>query len=163
MATNHSFDIVSRVELPELQNALNQSRKEIDNRFDFKGTGSRIEGGEGRVTVYSSDEFHLRSLIEVLEKKMAKRNVPLQAISWDKIEDGPKGTVRREAEVLQGIDKEKAKEIAKFVKKVDKKINVAIQEDQVRVVSKSKDSLQDALKAVKEKDFGIPLQFTNYR
>ena len=105
-ATDSSFDIVSRVDLPELENAVNQARKEIDNRFDFKGTGSRLEGGSDSVSVYSSDEYHLKSIIEVLESKLVRRGVPLKALAWDRITDGPKGSVRREAKILQGIDQE---------------------------------------------------------
>lgn len=163
MAADNSFDIVSKVELPELDNALNQARKEIDNRYDFKGTGSRIEGTHETVTVHSADEFHLQSMLEVIETRLIRRDVPIQAISWGPVQPGPKGTVKREAKVLQGIDQDKAREITKFVKGVDKKINVTVQKDQVRVSSKSKDSLQAVMKAVKEHDFGLPLQFTNYR
>jgi len=162
-ASNHSFDIVSRVEIPELQNALNQARREIDTRFDFKGTGTRIEGGGDGIMVFSADEYHLQSAIDVLEEKLVRREVPLKAVSWNPVADGPKGTVKREARVLQGIDHDRAREITKFIKGVDKKVNVAVQQDQVRVSSKSKDSLQAVMKALKEHDFGIPLQYTNFR
>jgi cyclic-di-GMP-binding protein len=163
MAAEFSFDVVSKVDLPELDNALNQSRKEIDNRFDFKGTGSRIEAGKDDITVYSADEYHLNSMIEVIETRLVRREVPLKAIAWEAVTDGPKGTVKREAKVLQGIDSDKSREITKFIKKLDKKVNVAVQKDQVRVSSKSKDALQAVMKALKEHDFGIATQFTNYR
>lgn len=159
----NSFDIVSKVNRPELENALNQARREIDNRFDFKGTGSRIESGEEGLTVFSSDEYHLKAMIEVMETRLTRRKVPLKALSWKAIADGPKGTVKREAAVLEGIDADKAREITKLVKGLHKKMNVMVQEEQVRVSSKSKDLLQEAMKAVREHDFGIPLQFTNYR
>jgi uncharacterized protein YajQ (UPF0234 family) len=162
-ASNYSFDIVSKVEMPELQNALNQARKEVDNRFDFKGTGSRMESSEDSLTAFSSDEYHLTAMLEVLETRLVRRGVPIKAISWGPVMDGPKGTVKREAKILQGIDQDRAREITKFAKKIDKKINVAVQQEQVRVTSKSKDSLQDVMKAIKEEDFGIPLQFTNFR
>jgi len=162
-AQQYSFDIINKVNLQELDNALNQARKEIDTRFDFKGTGSRIEGGRDGVVVFSSDEFHLRSMIDVIETRLVRREVPLEALAWGPVADGPKGTVKREANILQGIDADKAREITKFVKKLDKKINVTVQQDQVRISSKSKDALQEVLKAVREKDFAIPLQFTNYR
>jgi len=162
-STDSSFDIVSKVDLPELDNALNQARKEIDNRFDFKGTGSRIESTHETVTLNSADEFHLSGMIDVIEPRLTRREVPLKAISWGPVQPGPKGTVKREAKVLQGIDTDKAREITKFIKGVDKKVNVTVQKDQVRVASKSKDSLQAIMKAVKEHDFGLPLQFTNYR
>jgi len=162
-AQNYSFDIVSKVNTNELENALNQSRKEIDNRFDFKGTGSRIEGGKDTITVFSADEFHLKAMIEVMETRLVRRDVPTKALSWQPMGDGPKGTVKREAKILEGIDQDKAREITKFVKNIDKKINVTVQQDQVRVSSKSKDALQAVLKAVREHDFGLPLQYTNYR
>ncbi len=162
-AGGSSFDIVSKVELPELDNALNQARKEIDNRFDFKGTGSRIEGGHETITVFSADEFHLQSMLDVIETRLIRRDVPVKAVSWGPIQPGPKGSVKREARVLQGIDQDKAREITKFIKGIDKKINISVQKDQVRVASKSKDALQAVIKAVKEHDFGLPLQFTNYR
>ena len=158
-----SFDIVSRVDSNELSNGVNQARKEIDNRFDFKGSGSRIEMGEDGITLYSSDDFHLGAMIEVLETRLVRRDVPMKAISWAPVTDGPKGSVKREAKVLQGIDSDKARELTRFIKKLDKKINVAVQQDQVRVSGKSKNALQDVLKAVRENDFGLPLQFTNYR
>lgn len=162
-SSDSSFDIVSKVDLPELDNALNQSRKEIDNRYDFKGSGSRIESGKGTVTLYSSDDFHLKSMVDVIEVRLTRRQVPLKAVAWGPVQDGPKGTVKCEAKILQGIDTDKGREISKFVKKLDKKVNVTIQQDQVRVSSKSKDALQNVMKAMKDHDFGIPLQFTNYR
>ncbi|MBU4241228.1 MAG: YajQ family cyclic di-GMP-binding protein [Actinobacteria bacterium] len=162
-AQTYSFDIVSKVNRPELDNALNQARREIDNRFDFKGTGSRIESGKDGLTVFSSDEYHLKAMIEVIETRLTRRKVPLKAISWKAIADGPKGTVKQEAAVLEGIDADRAREITKYVKSIHKKMNVAVQKDQVRVSSKSKDLLQEAMSSVLEHDFGIPLQFTNYR
>lgn len=162
-SSNFSFDVVSSVNDNEVNNAVNQARKEIDNRYDFKGTGSRLECTKDAVALFSSDDFHLKSIKDVLESKMIKRKVPLKAFSWGEIQNGPKGTVKCEAVIQRGIDQDKAREIVKFLKKVDKKINVAVQQDQVRVSSKSKDTLQKAITELKEKDFGIPLQFTNYR
>lgn len=163
MADNYSFDIVSKINHPEFQNALNQARKEIDNRFDFKGSGSRIESGKDSITVFSSDEFKLKSIIEIIETRLVRREVPLEALSWGPVTDGPKGTLKREAKLIEGIDADQAREINKFARKLDKKVNVTVMKDQVRVSSKSKDALQGVLKAVKERDFGLPLQFTNYR
>jgi len=162
-AQTHSFDVVSKVDLTEFKNALNQAKKEIDTRFDFKGTGSRVEATKDSFTIFSSDEFHIKQMVDVIETHLSRRGVPLKAIQWGQIADGPKGTVKREAKVLQGIDKEKAREIMSFLKKIDKRIAVQIQQDQLRVSSKSKDSLQAAIKALREHEFGIPLQFTNYR
>ncbi|MBU1670910.1 MAG: YajQ family cyclic di-GMP-binding protein [Actinobacteria bacterium] len=149
--------------MPELSNAVNQARKEIDNRFDFKGSGSRIESSGEIITLHSADEFHLSSMLDVLETRLVRREVPLESISWGDVQPGPKGTVKREAKVIQGIDADKAREITKFVKRIDKKVNVTVQQEQVRVSSKSKDSLQAIIKALKEHDFGLALQFTNYR
>lgn len=164
MATpGNSFDIVNKVNLPELENAVNQARKEIDNRFDFKGTGSRIECSNNRLALFSSDYFHLKSLADVLNTRLVRRGVSLKAIQWSPTANGPKGTVKQEAVVVQGIDGDKAREITKFIKKMNKKVNVAIQQDQVRVSGKSKDALQEIMKALREHDFDIPLQFTNYR
>lgn len=163
MARTFSFDIVNRVDEAELENALNQARKEIDNRYDFKGTGSRIERSKEGVVIYSSDEFHLQAMLEVINTRLVRREVPLKALSWKPVADGPKGSVKREASLIQGIDSDKAREIVKFLKKENKKVNVAIQQDQLRVSGKSKDMLQEAMASVKEHDFGIPLQFTNYR
>ena len=162
-SAENSFDVVSKVDLPELDNALNQARKEIDNRFDFKGSGSRIESGKDTLTVFSSDEFHMKAMIDVIESRLVKRQVPLKAVAWGSLTDGPKGSVKREARILQGIDADKAREITKFVKKLDKKLNVTVQHDQVRISCKSKDVLQGVMKAIKEHDFDLPLQFTNYR
>ncbi len=163
MAADNSFDIVSKVNLPELDNAINQARKEIDNRFDFKGTGSRIESSQETVSAFSSDDFHLKAMIDVLETRLVRRQVPVDAISWGPVQPGPKGTVKSEAKILQGIETDTGREISKFIKKLDKKVNVTIQKDQLRVSSKSKDALQSIMKAVREHDFGLPLQFTNYR
>ncbi len=163
MVQGFSFDNVSKINHPELENAINQARKEIDNRFDFKGSGSRIEAGKESITVFTSDEFHLKSIIEILETRLVRREVPVDAISWGPVTDGPKGSVKREAKLLEGIDADTAREINKFARKLDKKVNVSIMQDQLRVTSKSKDALQAVMKAVKEQEFGIPLQFTNYR
>ncbi|MDD5748930.1 MAG: YajQ family cyclic di-GMP-binding protein [Actinomycetota bacterium] len=162
-AQSNSFDIVSRVDLEELSNALNQARKEVDARFDFKGTSSRIESSKDAFTIYSSDEFHLKQIVSVIETHLSRRKVPLKAVQWSPRMKGPKGTVKLEANVVQGVDKDKAREIMNFIKKIDKRVSVQVQQDQLRVSSKSKDSLQSIIKALREKDFGIPLQFTNYR
>ncbi|MBN1288299.1 MAG: YajQ family cyclic di-GMP-binding protein [Actinobacteria bacterium] len=161
--SNCSFDIVSSVDDHELSNAVNQARKEIDNRYDFKGTGSRVEVNTDSLVIHSSDDFHIKAIREVLESKMTRRGVPLKSFAWEEITSGPKGTVKCEAGIQRGIDQDKAREIVKFLKKVDKKLNVAIQQDQVRVTGKSRDALQNAISELKENDFGIPLQFTNYR
>lgn len=162
-AAGNSFDVVSKVDIPELDNAVNQARKEIDNRFDFKGSGSRIERGKDTITLHSSDDFHMKAMLEVLESRLVRRGVPIKAVSWGPVTDGPKGTIRREASILQGIDTDRAREMTKFIKKLDKKVGVTVQHDQLRVSSKSKDALQAVMKALKEHDFGLPLQFTNYR
>lgn len=161
--TNFSFDVVSSVNENEVVNAVNQARKEIDNRYDFKGTGSRIENTKDKISLHSSDDFHLKAMREVLEVKLTRREVPLKAVLWENVENGPKGTVKCEASIQRGINQDKAREMVKFLKTVDKKLNVAVQQEQLRVTGKSKDALQKAINSLKEHDFGIPLQFTNYR
>ncbi len=158
-----SFDVVSRVDLSEFENALNQARKEIDTRFDFKGTNSRIERAKDSTTLYSSDDFHIRAMAEVLTTWLVRRKVPLESVVWGPILPGPKGSVKQEISVKQGIDPDTAREITKFIKKLNKKVNVSFQQDHLRVSSKSKDELQAVISALREKKFGLALQFVNFR
>ena len=163
MAKKLSFDIVSRVNLQEVENAINQARKEILNRFDFKGSKSRIEGGDDSYELYSSDESHLETMTDVLRTRFVRRKVPMESVHFGQVEDSARGTVKRSIEVAQGIDSDKGREINKFIKGLNKKVQVTIQKDQVRVASSSKDLLQEIIRELKERDFGIALQFTNYR
>ncbi|HEX6177890.1 MAG TPA: YajQ family cyclic di-GMP-binding protein [Thermoanaerobaculia bacterium] len=163
MAQDFSFDIVSKVEMQEVANAVNQAQKELAQRFDFKGSKSEIQLANDELTLVSDDETKLRSLKDIVEGRLVKRNVSLKAIDYGKIEQAALGTVRQKAKIVQGIESEKAKSIVKAIKDAKLKVQAAIQSDQVRVTGRSKDDLQKAISLVKERDFGIPLQFTNYR
>ncbi len=167
MAKDASFDVVSEVDLQELRNAVDQARREISQRFDFKNTGSAIDLAEEKdapvITIKSNTDGKVKEVVRVLEEKLVKRQVALKALEKGEIQPAAGGTARQTLGINQGISTEKAREIVKFVKDSKVKAQVAIQGDQVRVSSKSRDILQDIIAMLKEKDFGIPLQFTNYR
>ncbi len=158
-----SFDIVSEVDLQEVANAIDQAGRELATRFDFKGTETEISRDHTTIELRSSTEDRLKAALQVLKEKAVKRNVPLKALSEGEIHPAAKGHVRQAITVLTGISDEKTKEISKFVKQQVPKIQTQIQGAQVRVTGKSKDDLQRAIAAVKEHDFGLALQFTNYR
>jgi hypothetical protein len=167
MAKDASFDVVSEVDLQELRNAVDQARREISQRFDFKNTGSSIDLAEEKeapvLTIKSNTDGKVKEVVRVLEEKLVKRQVALKALEKGEIEPAAGGTARQTIKVNQGISTEKAKQIVKFIKDKKLKAQAAVQGDQVRVSSKSRDILQDVIASLKEEDFGIPLQFTNYR
>jgi uncharacterized protein YajQ (UPF0234 family) len=165
MADEHSFDIVCNVDMQEVLNAVNQAMKEIGQRFDFKGSKSSIEldKGKGLVNLISDDELKLKSVIDILQSKLVKRGVSLKALSYGKIEQAAGSTVKQAITLQQGIPQEKAKDIVKLIKDMKAKVSPEIQKDQVRVKAKNKDDLQAVIAKIKEKDFGIHLEFTNYR
>ena len=163
MPQDFSFDIVSKTEMQEVANAIQQAQKELAQRFDFKGSKSEIELTNEELVLVSDDEVKLKSLKDIVEGKLVKRKVSLKAIDYGKIEQASMGTVRQKAKIVQGIETEKAKEIVKSIKDAKLKVQASIQSDQVRVTGRSKDDLQKAMALVREGDFGIPLQFTNYR
>lgn len=167
MAKESSFDVVSQVDLQEVRNAVDQAQREINQRFDFKGTGSAVEltteGNSDAIVVRSNTEQKVKDVVKVLEEKLVKRKVPLKALQKGEIQPAAGGTARQTLGINQGISSDKAREIVKFVKDMKNKAQVAVQGDQVRVSAKSKDTLQDVIQSLKERDFGIPLQFTNYR
>lgn len=163
MAQEFSFDIVSKTDFQEVANAVAQARKEIQTRFDFKGSKSEIELTGEEINLLSDDEQKLRSVREILEDKMVKRKVSLKALDYQTIDDNALNNVKQKVKIVQGIEVEKAKAIVKALKEAKIKVQASIQSDQVRVTGKSKDDLQRAINLVKEKDFGIPLQFINYR
>ena len=163
MAQDFSFDVVSKTDMQEVQNAVLQAQKELAQRFDFKGSKSSIEFAAEELTLVSDDEGKLVSLKDILETKLVKRKVSLKSLDYGKIEPAAGGTVRQKAKIVQGIESEKAKAIVKAIKDAKLKVQASIQSDQVRVTSRNKDELQRAIALVKDKDFGIPLQFTNYR
>ena len=149
--------------MQEVANAVQQAQKELAQRFDFKGSKSSIELTNDELVLVSDDEGKLRSVKEILEGRLVKRHVALKALDYGKVEQASLGTVRQKAKIVQGIETEKAKAIVKTIKDAKVKVQASIQSDQVRVTGRSKDELQRAMTLVKENDYGIPLQFTNYR
>lgn len=165
MAQDFSFDAVSKVDANVVGECVQVAMKEIGNRFDFKGSISKIEFNpkELVLTVTSDDEFKLKSVLDVLNTRLAKRGLPLKNFKPRKLETALGGAVRQEVKVQQGIPSDKAKEIASEIKKSGLKVQAAIQSDQLRVSGRSKDELQSAMALLRGKDFGLDLQFTNYR
>jgi hypothetical protein len=162
---DNSFDIVSIVEMPEVVNAIQQAMKEITTRYDLKDSRSSIELNEKdkKLTLASQDEFKLKAVTEILEQKLVKRKVPLKALTYGPVIPAAGSSVRQEITLQQGIATEKAREIVKFIKDTKKKVQASIQGDLVRVSGKDRDTLQEVIAALRGKDFGIDMQFTNYR
>jgi len=162
---DNSFDVVSHIDLFEVVNAIQQTRKEIATRFDLKSSKSEIELNEKerKLILTSADEFKLKAVIEVLEQKLIKRHVPLKGFRYAPVVPAAGSTVRQEVAIQQGIPTEKCREIVKAIKDTKLKVQASIQGDFVRVSSKSRDLLQEAIRRLKETDFGIDMQFTNYR
>jgi cyclic-di-GMP-binding protein len=158
-----SFDVVSEIDQQEVRNAVDQAFREIGTRFDFKNTGSTIELGDGEINLASATEDRLKAVRQVLEEKMVKRQVSLKSLDFQKIEEAAKGTVRQKVKLVAGISSEKAKAINKFIKEQGLKVQSQIQGEQLRVTGKKRDDLQAAIAALKDHDFDIPLQFTNFR
>ena len=158
-----SFDIVSEVSMPEVANAVDQARREIAQRFDFKDTGTSISQDDQLIEVRSSTEDRLKAAVEVLKEKAVRRQVSLKALHFGPIQQAAKGTSRQSINLNVGISEEKARELVKFVKGLKVKVQSHVQGDQVRITGKSKDDLQVVMKAVKDHDFDVPLQFANFR
>ncbi|HEY7400969.1 MAG TPA: YajQ family cyclic di-GMP-binding protein [Actinomycetota bacterium] len=158
-----SFDIVSEVNLQEVANAIDQAQREIGQRFDFKGTETAISRDNTTIELRSSTEDRLKAALQVLKEKMVKREVPLKALTDGDVHPAAKGHVRQAVNITTGIADDKAKELNKFIKASGAKVQTQIQGMQIRVTGKSKDDLQKVIQAVKAQDFGIALQFTNYR
>jgi cyclic-di-GMP-binding protein len=166
MADTSSFDVTSNIDFAEVDNALNQTRKEVGQRFDFKGAKAEItlSQAEKTLTLLTDDEMKMRALWEILQTRLVRRGVAVKNFKVPDSEPAPGGAIRRVIEIQQGIPIEAAREIVKFIKdKKLKKVQVAIQADQVRVSSPSKDELQEAMRALRDHDFGVALQFGNYR
>jgi uncharacterized protein YajQ (UPF0234 family) len=163
MAEN-SFDIVSKVELQEVTNAIQQALKEVHTRYDLKDSKSSIDlEGKEAIVLSSADEYKLKAVNDVFQGKLVKRGVPLKALTYGKIEDAAGSTVRQRITMQQGIPTEKAREIVKAIKDTKKKVQAAIQGDLVRVSGKDRDTLQEIMAVLRGRDFGIDMQFTNYR
>ncbi|HHZ17332.1 MAG TPA: YajQ family cyclic di-GMP-binding protein [Peptococcaceae bacterium] len=164
MAKENSFDIVSQVAMQEVDNAVNQTMKEINQRFDFKGSKVQVElTKEEEIKIMADDDYKLSSVIDILQSKLVRRGVSLKFLDYGKIEPAAGGTVRQIITIKQGIPTEKGKEIVATIKKLKLKVQAQIQDDQIRVSGKDRDELQKVIKALKEQDFGIELQFGNYR
>jgi hypothetical protein len=163
MAKENSFDIVSKVDYAEVTNAINQTTKEVGQRFDFKGSRATVELEDKDLVLSAEDETKLRNMNDVLQSKLVKRNVPLKALTYEKIEPAAGSSVRQRVKIQQGIPGDKAKEIVKFIKDAKLKVQAAIQGDVVRISGKDRDTLQEVIAALKKQDFGIDMQFDNYR
>lgn len=163
MASNCSFDVVSEVNMQEVDNAVNQAKKELSQRYDFKGSKAEINLDKDEIKIIAEDEFRIRSIIDILQSKLVKRGVPLKSLDYGKIEPSAGGMDRQIIKIQRGISKEKGKEVVAAIKASKLKVQAQIMEDQVRVSGKSKDDLQAVIQMLREKDFGIELQFTNFR
>lgn len=161
--TGFSFDIVSQVSMPEVANAVDQTRRELATRFDFKDTGTSISQDGTLIELRSSTEDRLKAAVEVFKEKAVRRGVSLKAIHFGPVQPAAKGTVKQVLNVNVGISQDKARELVRFIKKTGRKVQVEVQQDQVRVSGKSKDDLQAVIRALREQDFGIALQFVNLR
>jgi uncharacterized protein YajQ (UPF0234 family) len=159
-----SFDVVSEIDMQEVRNAVDQAAREVANRYDFKGTDSTVELGDNEITMHSVSEDRLDALRQVLEEKLVKRKVSLKAVDYAKVEEASGGTARQRAALVAGISTEKARTINKFIKGLGLKgVQSQVQGEQLRVSGKKRDDLQSAIAALRAEDFGIPLQFTNFR
>ena len=163
MAAENSFDVVSKIDMAEVTNAVSQATKEISQRFDFKGSKSAITQEKDALVIVSDDEYKLKSVIDILQTKLVKRGVPIKNVSYGKIEAALAGTVRQRLALQQGVPTDKAKEIVKAIKDSKIRVQASIQADQVRVSGKNRDDLQTVIQLLKGKDFGVELQFENYR
>jgi len=158
-----SFDVVSEVDAQEVTNALDQARREIAQRFDFKNTATEIKQDKESLEIKANSEGRVEAAVDLIKEKMVRRNVSLKALSPGRIEPAGGSMFRQAIDMVHGIDEEKGRAINKFIKASGAKVQSQIQGDQLRVTSKSKNDLQDVMQAIKEQDFGIPIQFTNYR
>jgi hypothetical protein len=164
MAGDNSFDIVSKVDIQEVRNAIDQAIKEVRTRFDLKDSHTEIKlEGEDTIELASADEYKLKAVTEILNQKMVKRGISLKSLTFGKVEPASGSSVRQKITLTQGIPGEKAKEIVKHLKESKKKVQASIQGDTVRVSGKDRDTLQEAIALLKGHDFGIDMQFTNYR
>jgi cyclic-di-GMP-binding protein len=159
-----TFDVVSEVDFQEVRNAVDQASREVATRYDFKGTDSTLELSEKTIELHTESDQRLKALTQVLEEKLVKRKVSLKVLGYGKVEEASKGRVRQTVTLNVGINQDKAKEIGKFIKELGLKgVSHQIQGDQLRVQGKKRDDLQNVIQALRDHDFGIPLQFTNFR
>ncbi len=164
MAADNSFDIVSKVDIQEVRNAIDQASKEVNARFDLKNTHSEIKlEGDDALQLASADEYKLKAVVEILQQKLVKRGISLKALTYGKVEPASGSSVRQKITLQQGIPSEKAKDIVRVVKDSKKKVQASIQGDTVRITGKDRDTLQETIALLRGHDFGIDMQFTNYR
>ena len=163
MAQQNSFDIVSEIDRAEVTNAINQTIKEVRQRFDFNGSSATVAMEANELVLTAEDETKLRNMNDIFQQKLVRRGVPLKALSYGNVEPAAGGTVRQRVEIQQGIPQDKAKEVVKFIKDSKAKVQASIQGDIVRVAGKDRDTLQAVIASLKQKDFGIDMQFSNYR
>jgi len=158
-----SFDIVSRVDLQEIDNALNQTRKEVAQRYDLKDSKTEIAWDQKDITITSADDFKVKAVVDVLQSKLVKRNVPIKNLDYGVVESALGGRARQKIAVQQGIETDKAREIVKFIKTSGVKVQAQIMDDEVRVSGKKRDDLQDVMARLRGADLGLALQFVNFR
>jgi uncharacterized protein YajQ (UPF0234 family) len=159
-----TFDVVSKLDMQEVRNAVDQAHREVDNRFDFKGTGSTIELGESEIRLQSDTEDRLRALVQVLEEKLVRRKVSRKALEYGKIEEASRGAARQVVTLKAGLSADNAKAVNRWIKDHGPKgVTSTTQGDQVRVTGKKRDDLQSVIAGLREQDFGLPLQFENFR
>lgn len=163
MASESSFDVVSRVDRQELDNALNQTRKEIENRFDFKHSKTSVESDEKKITLISDDELKMKNVVDVLQSKAVRRGIDIKAFEFGAVEPAASGTVRQVVTLRTGIPKEKSKPLLEKIKSLKLRVSAQYQDDQIRVSGKNKDDLQKVIASLKALEFELPLQFVNYR
>jgi uncharacterized protein YajQ (UPF0234 family) len=163
MSSESSFDIVSKLDMQEMNNAIAQAEKEIENRFDFKGSKSSITLEKDTLVVISDDEYKLNSVLDILQSKMMKRGISIKNLDYGKIEAAFSGTVRQRINLKQGVDQENAKKINILIRDSKLKVKSQIQGDQIRVTGKNRDDLQQVIKLLREADLSLDLQFINYR
>ena len=163
MAKEPSFDVVSQVDMQEVSNALNQTTKEISQRYDFKGSKSEVVKDDDGIKITTEDEMRLNAIVDILKSKFIKRGVSIKNLEYGKIEDAAGGMVRQKIKIKQGIDSDVAKKITKDIKETKLKVQAQLQDDQVRVSGKKIDDLQSVIAFLKEKDYGLDLQYINFR
>lgn len=163
MAAENSFDIVCKIDMQEVTNALDQARREIDTRYDLKGSKNEVTLEKTDITILSADDMKLKAVVDILQSKLHKRGVPLKGLTYGTVEQASGGALRQKISLQQGIPIEKAREIVRLIKDTKVKVQASIQEDKVRVAGKNRDDLQKIIAMLRDKDLGIALQFDNYR
>ncbi len=163
MAAENSFDIACKIDMQEVTNALDQARREIETRYDLKGSKNELTLDKTDITVAAADDMKLKAVVDILQSRLHKRGVPLKALTYGTVEQASGGVLRQKISLQQGIPIEKAKEIVRLIKDTKLKVQASIQADQVRVSGKNRDDLQKVIALLRDKELGISLQFTNYR